>query len=445
MHPTNRLPLFPITTTVQPSRGTDVLTVGGLSLADLAEEWGTPLYVYDQATMDDAVAQYRRSLEAHYPGPSGITFAGKAFLCLAVAQWADRRGLWLDCTGRTELHIAAAANAARERVLVHGVNKSDADLAAAIAQAGVTVVDNLHELERLAEILQAVDVSVRPDLWLRVRPGFAVDTHAYNQTGQEDSKFGMSATEAAHAVRLCLDLGLPLTGIHFHQGSHFHDPAPVAPALDHALDLLVSLRDEFGWTPSSLSPGGGWGVPYHEDDLPHPDIDAYVRFLAGHLVAGCRARSLPLPRLHLEPGRSIVARAGVAIYRVGTVKRTRHRRWILIDGGLADNPRHALYGARYSALPVQEPQRDDDGPAWVAGPYCESGDVLIEGLPLPAVEPGELLAVPVSGAYQLALGSNYNGACKPAIVWITDSRAHLVQRRQEPADLLARDSPLPMA
>ena len=348
--------------------------------------------------------------------------------------------LWLDCTGRTELHIAAAADVDRARILVHGVNKSAADLDAAIQHAGVLVVDNLHELERLTHILPGVAPHLRPDLWLRIRPGHAVDTHAYNQTGQEDSKFGMSAAEAAQAVARCLDHSLPLTGIHFHQGSHFHDPAPVAPALGNALDLIVALRDQFGWTPASLSPGGGWGAAYHEDDLPHPCIDDYVGFLTQHLAEGCRRRGLPLPRLHLEPGRSIVARAGVAVYRVGTVKRTQHRRWLLVDGGLADNPRPALYGARYSALPVENPGRADTGPVWIAGPYCESGDILIEDLALPALEPGELLAVPVSGAYQLALGSNYNGACKPAIVWVAGSKAHLVQRRQEPADLFAARS-----
>lgn len=439
----SRLPLFPITTTATQHGGSTHLTVGGHSLAELAEAYDTPLYVYDQATMDDAVAQYRSALSRHYPGKAEITFAGKSFLCLALAQWADRSGLWLDCTGRTELHIAAAAGMPRERILVHGVNKSVEDLRAANRQAAVLVIDNLHELDRTIELLRERPTDRHPDLWLRIRPGHAVDTHAYNQTGQEDSKFGMSATEAQEAVYRCRQSELPLTGIHFHQGSHFHDPAPVAPALDNALDLIAALRAEFDWMPRILSPGGGWGVPYHEDDLPHPSIDAYVRFLTERLVEGCRRRNLPLPALHMEPGRSIIARAGVALYRVGTVKETAGRRWLLIDGGLADNPRPALYNARYSALPVENPERISAGSAWIAGPYCESGDVLIENLPLPAIEVGELLAIPVSGAYQLALGSNYNGACKPAIVWLSNGAAHLVQRRQQPEDLLTRDAPLP--
>ena len=439
----SRLQLFPITTSIRPGIQGDQLTIAGLSLERLADEFGTPLYVYDQATMDDALAQYRRALAAYYPGESGITFAGKAFLCLALAQWAARRDLWLDCTGRTELHIPATAGVERSRILVHGVNKSDADLDAAVSSACVIVVDNLSELERLKPRLLGQPTEEQPVLWIRIRPGYAVDTHAYNQTGQEDSKFGMNAREAEEAVRICLEHGLPLTGIHFHQGSHFHDPAPIIPAIDKALDLIASLRSESGWTPASFSNGGGWGVPYHEDDLPHPSIDDYVRYLGDHLVEACRRRDLPLPHLHIEPGRSIIARAGVALYRVGTVKTTQHRRWLLIDGGLADNPRTALYAARYSALPVLNPDRPDFGPAWIAGPYCESGDILIESLPMPAVNPGELLAVPVSGAYQLALGSNYNGACKPAVVWVTNSGAYLIQRRQVPEDLIARDVRLP--
>jgi diaminopimelate decarboxylase len=188
-------------------------------------------------------------------------------------------------------------------------------------------------------------------------------------------------------------------------------------------------------------------VAYHEDELPHPSIDEYVAFVARNLVEGCRARNLPLPALQLEPGRSLVALAGVALYRVGTVKHTTHRRWLLLDGGLADNPRPALFGAAYSALPVSRPDRpaaaEPHTRAWLAGPYCESGDILIQGLPLPEMAAGELIAVPVSGAYQLMMGSNYNGARKPAVVWLHDGRAHLVQRRESIADLTARDYTLP--
>lgn len=434
-----RLPLFPITTAVEERGAGPTLCVGGCDLAALADEYATPLYVYDQATMDAAADAYRAAGRT-YPAGVEITFAGKALLMTAAAQWVDRQGFWLDCTGAGELAIAAAAQMSPARILVHGVNKSDADLHAAYAQAAVIVVDNLHELKRIAAA--APGLARIPELWLRLRPGVAVDTHSYRQTGQHDSKFGLDPAEIEQAVVLAQAAGLPLTGIHFHQGSQFFDPAPLLPALATVLDLAQALSVRHNWRLQVLSPGGGWGVAYHEDELPHPPIDGYVQLITRHVAEGCAARNLPLPRLHLEPGRSLVARAGVAIYRVGAVKQTLHRRWLLLDGGMADNPRPALYGARYSALPVHAPDRASAGPAWLAGPYCESGDVLIEALPLPDLAAGELVAVPASGAYHVNMGSNYNGARKPAVVWIRNGAAHLVQRRETAADLLVRDRAL---
>jgi len=435
-----RLALFPDTTQCSPETGR--LEIGGQDLVTLAEQYGTPLYLYDQATLEVCAAAYKNALTAHYPGEWGITYAGKAFLCPAIAQWAQQQGFWIDCTGQGELAIAAAAGVQRSQIVVHGINKAPADLQAALQQAGVLVVDNLDELGRI--VAMGRDPGGLPAIWLRLRPGEAVATHAYTQTGQADAKFGLSPDEFCTAVRLCLENDLPLVGLHFHQGSHFHDPAPLKTAIEVALDLLLEACQAHGWYPAAFSPGGGWGVPYHESELPHPTVDDYVRFVAENLAKGCRQRSLPLPRLQLEPGRSLVARAGVALYRVGAVKHTPNRRWVILDGGLADNPRPALYGARYSALPVQAPDRPSSGAAWLGGPYCESGDVLIEALPLAEVQPGELVAVPVCGAYQLSMGSNYNGARKPAVVLLQEGRAHLIQRRETLADLLQRDLPLPI-
>ncbi len=443
-----RLALFPITTTLETLDGRKRMAIGGCDVADLAAQHGTPLYLFDEATLDAAVAEYRAALAAHYPAPSAITLAGKALLLLASAQWAARRGLWLDCTGAGELGVAQAAGFPRARTLVHGVNKSDDDLDAACRYGAVLVVDNLSELRRLADRLpdrlpeRRADADA-PALWLRVRPGTAVDTHAYRQTGQEESKFGLARDEVLDAVALCQERGLRLEGLHFHQGSHFHDVAPVGPGLAAVLDLVALLRARRGWLPEVISPGGGWGVPYHEDDLPHPPIAAYVRFVAEQMVAGCAARGLPLPRLQLEPGRSLVARGGVAVYGVGATKQSGARRWLLIDGGMADNPRPALYGARYSALPVLDADRPPAATVAVAGPFCESGDVLIQELPLPEMAAGEWLAVPVSGAYHLAMQSNYNGARRPAVLWLRNGRAHLVQRRETVEELWRRDCPLP--
>ncbi|MGD8399042.1 MAG: diaminopimelate decarboxylase, partial [Anaerolineae bacterium] len=373
--PARRLRLFPVTAGVVQVPDGARLALDGHDLEALARDHGTPLYLYDQATLDRAVDRYRRALETAYPGPSAITYAAKAFLCLAVAQWAGARGLSIDCSSAGEIAVARAAGVDRARIVAHGVNKSPADLAAALDDAGTLVVDHPAEVEQLVRLAPGQWQRL-PAVWLRFRPGVAVDTHDHTQTGQADSKFGMDAAEVRRAAARCLQAGLPLTGLHFHLGSQFDDPAPIGRALDAMLDLAASLARAPGWTPQVLSPGGGWGVAYHEDNLPHPSVEDYVQFISSHVAAGCRRRDLPLPRLHLEPGRSLVARAGVALYRVGAVKHTAGRRWLLLDGGLADNPRRALYGARYSALPVRAPGRPSAGPAWLAGPYCESGDVL---------------------------------------------------------------------
>jgi diaminopimelate decarboxylase len=431
--PLNRLSLFPDTTRIT-DQG---LSLAGCDLSALAAGYGTPLYLYDRATLDAASALYQAALSKYYPAESGLTYAGKAWLCTAIAQWTQSQGLWLDCTGQGEIAIAVAAGVPRDHILVHGVNKSLDDLEAACRHAGTIVVDNLAELERLVSMAAGRPL---PALWLRFQPGVTVATHSHIQTGQSGSKFGLDRAELLQAGEICRRHALPLEGLHFHLGSQFRDPAPLEPAIHAALDLAVALGFQRTW---SFSPGGGWGVAYNEHELPQPDGEAYVRFIAEAVVEGCRQRALPLPRLQLEPGRSLVARAGVALYRVGAVKHSAGRTWVLLDGGLADNPRHALYGARYSALVVARPAAANAGPVCLAGPYCESGDVLAMDLPLPQVAAGDLIAIPVSGAYQLSMSSNYNGACRPAVLWLAGGQAHLIQARETPTDLLRRDRPLP--
>jgi diaminopimelate decarboxylase len=275
---------------------------------------------------------------------------------------------------------------------------------------------------------------------LRLLPGVAVHTHhSHTQTGQHDSKFGMTREEILEAAQFCKEHNLPLNGIHFHQGSNFRDPEPLIPAIDMALDLAKEIGLGGAW---HFCPGGGWGVAYHEDELPSPSIESYVGGIAESVVDGCAQRGLDLPHLHLEPGRSLVARAGVALYRVGAVKRRGHKTWLLIDGGMADNPRHALYGAKYSCLTVTGLNRERTENVSVAGPYCESGDVVIEDLPMPEVHEGELIAIPVAGAYHLSMSSNYNGARKPAVLWLEEGQLRLIQKRETTADLLRRDKGL---
>jgi diaminopimelate decarboxylase len=246
----------------------------------------------------------------------------------------------------------------------------------------------------------------------------------------------MTRKEILEAAEFCREHDLPLKGLHFHLGSNFRDPEPLIPAIDMALDLAKEIGFKGEW---HFCPGGGWSVAYHEDELPHPSIEGYVRGIAESVQDGCRQRGLDLPYLHLEPGRSLIARAGVALYRVGAVKRRGERTWLLVDGGMADNPRHALYGAKYSCLPVAGPERPPTGHVSIAGPYCESGDVLIENIAMPHLGEGDLIAIPASGAYQLSMANNYNGARRPAVVLLEQGRARLIMRRETTEDLLRRD------
>jgi len=444
---TNRLSLFPESTRVRD----DSLFIAGHSLASLSAENGTPLYIYDRATLDLAVTEYKSALRAYYPGASTITYAGKAFLCKAIAQWTQSHNLFVDCTGEGEIGIAVAGGVPREHILVHGVNKSVADLKSALEYAGTIVVDNPTELKRIHVILSDSEGSLPTksktlrrkaaqsdiNIWLRLLPGVAVSTHhAHTQTGQHDSKFGMTRDEILEATKFCKEHDLPLKGIHFHQGSNFRDPEPLIPAIDMALDIAKEIGFSGGW---HFCPGGGWGVAYHEDELPNPSIENYVRGIAESVIEGCQSRGLDLPHLHLEPGRSLVARAGVAIYRVGAIKKRGEKIWILTDGGMADNPRFALYGARYSCLPVSDVGRDQKAKVSIAGPYCESGDVVIEDLPMPDLQEGELIAIPVAGAYHLSMSSNYNGARRPQVLMLEEGKITLMMRRETMDDLLKRD------
>lgn len=460
----DRLKLFPDSTSVQ----NDSLFIAGHDLRSLAADHNTPLYIYDRLTLDAAVDEYQSALQKHYPAPSRITYAGKAFLCKAIAAWTQTHDLFVDCTGEGEIAIAVAAGVKREHILVHGVNKSVADLISALQNAGTLVVDNLSELYRIPVILREHSDRHRPgavsgrisdttsenlrdahtaplplrrsdiSLWLRLLPGVAVHTHhAHTQTGQHDSKFGMTREELLQAAKFCKENNLPLHGIHFHQGSNFRDPEPMIPAIELALDLAKEIGFSGEW---HFCPGGGWGVAYHEDELPSPSIESYVRGISESVIEGCQQRGLDLPHLHLEPGRSLIARAGVVIYRVGAVKRRGEKTWLLVDGGMADNPRFALYGARYSCLPVSGVSAERTERVSVAGPYCESGDIVIENLPMPEIHEEELIAIPMAGAYHLSMSSNYNGARRPAVLMLDEENVDLIIERETTDDLLKKNT-----
>jgi diaminopimelate decarboxylase len=430
------------------------LWLGGCAVSRLVQSYGTPLYIFDEDTLRTRAQAYRAALQRHYPGSGQAAYAAKAYLSVALAQLFDEEGLDLDVVSAGELDVALAAGFPAARIHFHGNNKSPAELAHALAVGvGRIVVDNFYELETLAGLTAARGEPVT--IWLRLSPGIQAHTHAHIQTGHEDTKFGFSihSGDAARAVAQAMAApGLSLLGFHSHIGSQIYETDALAAAAVRLLAFAAQMQAEHGFMLAELSPGGGWGVPMVAGD-PAAPIDAYVAALSAALTEACAATGLALPHLVLEPGRSLVAQAGVAVYTVGARKEVPGvRTYVSVDGGMADNIRPALYGASYTALAI--PQGATSGTAaagapetgvevvTIAGKFCESGDVLIRDLSLPRLHPGDLLAVPMAGAYTLAMASNYNLALRPAVLLVKDGATRLMQRRETLADLTARDVPL---
>ncbi len=432
------------------------LWLGGCSVTQLAADYGTPLYIFDEVTLRDRAQRYLTALRHHYPGPAQIAYAAKAYLSLAIAQLWNQEGLDLDVVSGGELHVALAAGFPAERIHFHGNNKTPAELREALAAGvGRIVVDNFHELALLADLTAAgrgtLAAASPVRIWLRLAPGVQAHTHAHVQTGHLDTKFGFAIAtgDAERAIARALAApGLALVGFHCHIGSQIYQADELALAAIRLIEFAGQMCARCGFQLQELSPGGGWGVPMTASD-PDAALEPYIAGLSEAIIAACQRADLPLPYLILEPGRSLVAPAGVAVYTVGSRKEVPGvRTYVAVDGGMADNIRPALYGASYTALRLPGPGPRPQAPSLrpevvtIAGKFCESGDVLIRDIELPQLAPGDLLAVPMAGAYTLAMASNYNLACRPAVVLVNRGKAHLIQRRETYADLLARDLPL---
>jgi diaminopimelate decarboxylase len=401
------------------------LVIGGCSVTDLAERHGTPLFVYDE---DHLRARCREAVAAF---GDGVAYATKAFLCRAMARLAHEEGMHLDVATAGELHVALAADVPAERLVLHGNNKSVAELARA-REVGVgrIVVDSLDELDRL-EALHAEDGRV-PRVLLRVTPGIEAHTHEYIRTGQDDSKFGftLSTGAAAWAVeRAEASPAVELVGIHFHIGSQVF----VADFFHDAVEAVAGWFNGLGLP--ELSIGGGAGVPYVEGETA-PSIAEW----GAAVRAACHERGITA-RVTAEPGRAIAAAAAVTVYEVGTVKDLPGiRTYVSVDGGMSDNPRPVLYGSGYETLLARAPRADRTRTVTVVGKHCESGDLLVRDARVPAdVAVGDLLVTPVTGAYGHSMGSNYNKVLRPAVVFVSGGRDRLVVRREALDDLLLTD------
>jgi diaminopimelate decarboxylase len=416
------------------------LYIGGCDVTALAEQHGTPLYLLDEATMRASMRAYRSALARHYPGQARVHYASKALLNIAVAQIVAEEGLGLDVVSGAELLIARRAGLPMAQVHMHGNAKGEAELRRAVEWGvGAIVVDSMDELDRLAALTHGRE---RPQgVLLRVAPNIDANTHAHIATGGAASKFGLPLEALGAAAARALDAsGLRLLGLHAHIGSQLFAADEIRAAVVVLAREMARLREELGADLEELSPGGGLGVPYTAD-MPPTDIDAYAAALAEAAREACAAFGMPLPMLTVEPGRSIVARAGVSLYRVVARKLAADGRplYLHVDGGMADNIRPALYGARYTSLLANRAAAPAGPPIDVAGRYCESGDVLLRQAELPPAGPGDLLALATAGAYTLSMASNYNMAPRPAVLLLGGGAARLIQRRETEEDLLARD------
>ncbi len=416
------------------------LVIGGCDAVQLARRYGTPLYVLDEEDIRRRCREYRQAIERHAPGGMAA-YAGKALLCQAVCRIMDEEGMGLDVASGGELYTALSADFPPERILFHGNNKTPAELEEALrARVGTIVVDNEVELETLAELSRAM--LKRPRVLLRITPGVEAHTHHYIQTGQQDSKFGFGVSDGrarAAAIR-ALELNqLKLAGFHCHIGSQILDLDGFIAAVQIMAGFMAAVRTETGFTAEMLDLGGGLGVRYTDEEHP-PAIGEYVAAVASALAEACRRAGYPLPRLILEPGRSIVGEAGVTLYTVGAVKDLPGlRKYVSVDGGMADNPRVALYQAVYRAEMADRPSGGKEIAVTVAGKCCESGDILIWDALLPNPKPGDILAVFTTGAYHYSMASNYNRLPRPALVACYRGQADLIVARETYQDLVRFD------
>lgn len=431
-----QLPLFPHTAAVADNR----LLIGGCDTVELAGEFGTPLYIFDEATLRQRCTEYRDEFNTRYHD-SLVCYACKAFINRALARIFDEEGLGLDVVSGGELTIAKSAGFPMKRVYFNGSNKSGEELKAAMGWGvGCIVVDNFHELSMLSELAVGMHDAKRSKILIRISPGIDPHTHAHLKTGLIDSKFGFPLLLAEEAIIAVMESPfLELAGLHHHVGSQILDLAPFEQAIGLALDFAADMHSKHGIELKELNIGGGLGIAYDEEQQP-PAVDVFAETLCNTITTKCGELGILPPRLIVEPGRSIIGQAGLAIYTVGAIKDIKGvRKYVSVDGGMGDNIRPALYGAEYKAIVANRVEGANRERVTVAGKFCESGDILIRDIDLPALASGDILAVPCCGAYCLSLASNYNTSLRPAIVMVKDGDARLIRRRETYDDLMRCD------
>jgi diaminopimelate decarboxylase len=428
-----RMAVFPETAGVNQK---DHLVIGGCDTVELAREFGTPLYVFDETELRHRCREFKTEFGKRYPKTT-VSYSPKAFIARAMIKLVEEEGLDLDVVSGGELAFARATGFPADRIHFAGNNKSAEELELAVKEGiGHVVVDNLPELDTLIKIAGRRKVNIL----LRLNPGVDPHTHKYNTTGIADSKFGLPKADWDEAIATALAAkNLNVDGLHFHIGSGLFEYEPYLKSIDAVLAYAAAIKQKYGLQTRLLSIGGGFGAQYVVGAVPPPVAD-FAEAIINRLTERCRELKLETPQLMIEPGRKIVATAGVAIYTVGVIKEIPGiRTYVSVDGGMGDNIRQPMYGAVQEALIADRATARDIKKVTISGKYCEAGDVLIKEIELPEVKAGDILAVAGSGAYCVPLSSNYNAAFRPAIVFVRDGRARLIRRREMLEDLIRRD------
>jgi diaminopimelate decarboxylase len=415
----------------------DCLEIGGCDVTNLVRQFGSPLYILDEATLRAACRQYRQAFQDYYPGKSQVLYASKAWSCLAVCAIAAAEGLGIDVMSAGELYTALEAGVNPTQIYFHGNNKSWQELQLAAESGCAIVADNWLELQMLVELTQAQQLS--PRVMIRITPGIECHTHEYIRTGHLDSKFGFDPNQLDEVFTFASQHpSVQWIGLHAHIGSQIFELQPHQDLTVVMVDWLIKAT-EFGLPVGELNVGGGLGIRYIESDNP-PSIKDWAKAVSEGIITACQVRQIPLPKLLCEPGRSLIGPACVTAYTLGSVKVIPEiRTYFAVDGGMSDNPRPITYQSTYRAVVANRMSAAATETVTVAGKHCESGDILLKDAQLPQTQPGDILVVMDTGAYNYSMASNYNRLPRPAAVLVKAGEANIILQRETYRDLIRQD------
>ncbi len=417
------------------------LVIGKNDTVELAKEFGTPLYVMDEDLIRKNCRVYKNAMDKYYGGKGLVLYANKAFCSLYTCRLVKEEGLGMDVVSGGEIYTAVKAGFPMEKVCFHGNNKTKDELELAVdSNIGHIIVDNVYELEMLNEV--AKERGKVQKIMFRIKPGIDAHTHSFVQTGQIDSKFGVALEngEAFEIIEKASKMSnVKVTGVHCHIGSQIFDIEPFCKAAEVMMNFIGDLKDKLGLEIDELNLGGGYGIMYTENDDPI-EYDKYIEHVSEVVKSAAEKRGVKLPFIFMEPGRSIVASAGITLYTVGGRKDIKDvRTYISVDGGMCDNPRYILYESEYEAVVANNANAERCEKVTIAGKCCESGDILLKDAMMPKIKVGDTLAVLATGAYNYSMSSNYNRIARPAVVAVSDGSAKVVVKRETYEDLIRND------